>query len=246
MTDSPNNRSSIDSSLEGPHNSAAFRHASTSASPRTEIIVQRPLPPLPMQEDGDETLSLGSEDDADDELSVYNTSFVPDDGGNRTSSPGLHLGEFHRHHLPQVETLRTIRSEAGLGTATHDPVIPEIGPEGTETSTDHHFSRCDSMSAPTPARGRPLPKVPRGRPLPKIPAKRPLPEFPAAIKSLDTNIIAALNRRIISLHQSLTDTTTRTKNLQALSHVQDSLLQVQAEMIEAQWQMLARYRALAE
>lgn len=237
MTDSSNNRSSIDSSLEGPHNSPAFLYASTSASPRTEIPEDRPLLPLPTQDDGDETLNLGSEDDADDELSVYNTSFVPDDEGNRTSSPGVHPGELHRHHPPQLETFRTIRSEAGLGTATHDPVIPEIGPEGTETSTDHHSSNCDSMSAHTPARGSPLSQ---------IPAKRPLPAFPAAIKSLDTNIIAALNRRITRLHQSLIDTTTRARNLQALSHVQDSLLQAQAEMIEAQGQMLARYRALAE
>lgn len=246
MTDSSNNRSSIDSSLEGPHNSPAFLHDSTSASPRTEIPEQRPLPPLPTQDDGDETLNLGSEDEADHELSVYNTSFVPDDEGNRTSSPGVHSGEFHRHLPPQVETLRRIRSEAGLGTATHDPAIPEIGPEGTETSTDHHSSKYDSMSALTSARGRPLPKVPRGRPLPQIPTKRPLPAFPAAIKSLDPNIIAALNRRIKSLHQSLIDTTTRTRNLQALSHVQNSLLQAQAEMIDAQGQMLARYRALAE
>lgn len=101
MTDSSNNRSSIDSSLEGPHNSPAFLHDSTSASPRTEIPEQRPLPPLPTQDDGDETLNLGSEDEADDELSVYNTSFVPDDEGNRTSSPGVHSGEFHRH-LPPV------------------------------------------------------------------------------------------------------------------------------------------------
>lgn len=246
MTNSSNNRSSIDSSLEGPHNRPAFLHASTSASPRTEIPEHRLLPPLPTQDDGDEILNLGSEDDADDELSVYNRSSVPDDEGNQTSSPNVHPGKFHRHHPPQVETLRTIRSEAGLGTATHDPVIPEIGPEGTETSTDHHSSNCDSMSAPTPARGWPLPKVPRGRPLPQIPAKRPLPAFPAAIKSLDTDIIAALNRRIVSLHQSLIDTTTRTGNLHARSHVQDSLLQAQAEMIEAQGQMLARYRALAE
>lgn len=188
MTDSSNNRSSIDSSLEGPHNSPAFLHDSTSASPRTEIPEQRPLPPLPTQDDGDETLNLGSEDEADDELSIYNTSFVPDDEGNRTSSPGVHSGEFHRHLPPQVETLRRIRSEAGLGTATHDPVIPEIGPEGTETSTDHHCSK----------------------------------------------------------YESLIDITTRTRNLQALSHVQNSLLQAQAEMIDAQGHMLARYRALAE
>lgn len=242
MTDSSNNRFSIDSSLEGPYNSPAFLHASTSASPRTKVPVHRPLPPLPTQDHGDDIINLGSEDDADDELSVYNTSFVPDDEGNRTSSPGVHPGEFHRHHPPQVEMLRTIRSEAGLGTATHDTVTAEIGPEGTETSTDHHSSKCDSMSAPTPAGGRPFPHAPGGRPLPQIPTKGPLPVFPAAIKSVDTNIIAALNRRIISLHQSLRDTTARMRNLEALLHVQDSLLQAQAEMIEAQGQMLARKR----
>lgn len=242
MTDSSNNRSSIDSSLEGPYNSPAFLHASTSANPRIEIPEHRPLPPLPTQHDGDDTLNLGSDDDADDELSLYNTSFVPDDEGNRSSSPGVYPGESHRHNPPQVEMLRTIRSEAGLGTATHDPVTPEIGPEGTETSTDHHSSKWDSMSAPTPAGGRPLPQGPRGRPLPQIPTKRPLPAFPAAIESADTNIITALNRRIMCLHQSLIDTTARTRNLQGLLHVQDSLLQAQAEMIEAQGQMLARKR----
>lgn len=154
MTDSSNNRSSIDSSLEGPYNSPAILHASTSASPRIEIPEHRPLPPLPTQDDGDDVLNLRSEDDADDELSLYNTSYVPDDKGNRTSSPGVHPGEFHRHNPPQVEMLRTTRSEAGLGTATHDPVTPEIGPESTETSTDHHSSKWDSMSAPTPARRR--------------------------------------------------------------------------------------------
>lgn len=242
MTESSNNRSSIDSSLEGPYNSPAILHASTSASPRIEIPEHRPLPPLPTQDDGDDMLNLGSEDDADDEPSLYNTSYVPDDKGNRTSSPGVHPGEFHRHNPPQVKMLRTTRSEAGLGTATHDPVTPEIGPESTETSTDHHSSKWDSMSAPSPAGGRPPPQGPRGRPLPQIPTKRPLPAFPAAIESVDTNIIAALNRRIISLHQSLKDTTARTRNLQALLHVQDSLLQAQAEMIEAQGQMLARKR----
>lgn len=242
MTGSSNNRSSIDSSLKGPYNSLAFLHASSSASPRIKIPEHRPLPPLPTQDDGDEMLNLGSEDDADDELSVYNTSFVQDDGRNRSSSPGVDAGEFHKHHLPQVETLRTVRSETGLGTMTHDPIIPEIGPECTKAITDYHSSKCDSMSAPTSTGETPLPKGPRGRPLPQIPTKRPLPTFPAAIKSFDTNIIVALNTRIISLHQSLTDITTKTGNLQALLHTQDSLLQAQAKMIEAQWQMLAEKR----
>lgn len=240
MTGSSNNSSSIDSSLEGSCNSHECLHASSSASPRIDIPEHRPLPPLSTQDDGDEMLNLGIEDNADDQLSVYNTSFVPDDGRNRASSPGVHAGEFHKHHPPQLETLRTIRSETGLRTATHDTITPEIGPEGTETSTDHHSSNCDSISAPTTAGEMPLPKDPRGRLLPQIPAKRPLPAFPAAIKSFDTNLIVALNRRNISLRQSLMDTTTRTRNLQALLHIQDSLLKNQAEMIEAQWQMLAR------
>lgn len=246
MKDSSNTRSAVDGPLGGPDNSPAILHASTSASPQTEIPEHRPLPPLPTQDDGNEIANFGSEDDADHELSVYNTRFVPDDKGNLIIYSGVHPGKFHRYHLSQAETLRTRRSEAGLGAATHDAGTSEIESEDTGVSIDHHSNEYDGMSAPTPARGRPLPKVPGGRPLPPIPAKGPLPAFPAAIESVETNIIAALDRRITSLRQSLLDATTRGRNLQALSQVKDSLMQAQAEMIEAQREMLARYRAVAE
>lgn len=184
MTGSSNNSSSIDSSLEGSYNSLEFLHASSSANLRIEIPEHRPLPPLPTQDDGEEILNLGIEDAADDELSVYNTSFVPDDGRNRTSSPGVHAGEFHKHHPPQLETLRTMRSETGLRTAKHDPITPEIGPDGTETSTDQHSSNCDSMGAPTSAGEMPLPKDPRGRLLPKSQQRDRFQHFQPQSKAL--------------------------------------------------------------
>lgn len=146
MTGPSNNRSSIDSSLERPYNSLAFLHASSLTVSRIEIPEHRPLTLLPVQDGGDEILNLGCEDDADDELSVYNTSFVLDDGRNWTRPPGVRVEEFHKHHPPQVETLRTSRSETGLATATNDPIIPEIGPECTETIADHHSNKCDSLS----------------------------------------------------------------------------------------------------
>lgn len=246
MTDSSSTRSSVDGPLEGSDNSPAFLNASTSASPQTEIPEHRPLPPLPTQDDGDQTVNIESEDAADIEPGVYNTSFVLDDEEILIIYSGVHPTKFHRYHSPQAEMLRRRRSEAGFGAAAHDAVTPEIKPEDRDVSIDHHCSKYDNMSAPTPDRGRPLPTVPRGRPLPPIPAKRPLPAFPAAAKNVDTNVIAALDIRIASLRQSLLNAKTGTRNLQALSQVKDSLMQAQAEMIEAQGELLAWYRAVAE
>ena len=121
--DFSNTRSSVDGSFEGPDNSTTFLQASISASPREE---DRQLPSLPTQDDGDKTANFGSEDDANDELSVYNTSFVPDEEENLIIYSGVHPGKFHRYHPPQAEALRTRRSEAGLGAAVHDAITPEI------------------------------------------------------------------------------------------------------------------------
>lgn len=241
--DSSNTKSSTNDSLHIPHNSPFFSYTTSAASPKSEIPAYRPLPPLPTHDDGDQTANLESEDDADDELSFSTTSSVPDDEENLVIYSGVHSDEFHRYHPPQAEALRTTRSEEGLGTATFDAATPEIGIGDIDVSINHHSNTNDNISAPTPARGRPLPKVPGGRPLPPIPAKTLPPAIPGVIKPADAVNLAALSRRITSLHQSLRDATTRTSNVRTLSRIKDSLIQAQAEMIDAQGEM---YRAAAE
>lgn len=117
---------------------------------------------------------------------------------------------------------------------------------GTDVSIDTYSSKDDSISAPTPTEGRPLPQVPGGRPLPPTPAKRPLPAIPGAIKPVDAIVLEALNRNVMSLRQSLRDATKRTTNLHTLLQIKDFLLLAQAETTEAQSEMLVRYRAAAE
>lgn len=245
--DTSNTRSSINDSLQLPDNdSPDFSEISTAASPKVESQAYRPLPPLPTNLVGDEIANKESEVDDDDEPRLFDASSVPDDEKSLVIFSSAYSDEFCRYHPPQFEALRATRSEEGLGTATFDTATPQIEIGNTDASVDHDSNTDNSISAPTPARGRPLPKVPGGRPLPPIPAKRPLPATPGAIKSVDNSILEALTRNITNLRQSLRDATKRTTNLHALSQIKDSLLQAQAEMIEAQGEILTRYRAAAE
>ncbi|MCJ1342271.1 hypothetical protein MMC31_000451 [Peltigera leucophlebia] len=223
--DSSHNRFSVNNSLQRPDIIPASSHTSAAASPKAEISAYRPLPLLPTHDDDDETATL-------EKLSFYNISSVSNDEESLIMYSGSRRSE---------------RREAKRGLERRHMMQPPLRLVlGTDVSIDTYSSKDDSISAPTPTEGRPVPQVPGGRPLPPTPAKRPLPAIPGAIKPVDAIVLEALNRNVMSLRQSLRDATKRTTNLHTLLQIKDFLLLAQAETTEAQSEMLVRYRAAAE
>lgn len=158
--DSSHNRFSVNNSLQRPDIIPASSHTSAAASPKAELSAYRPLPLLPTHDDDDETATL-------EKLSFYNISSVSNDEESLIMYNTQAYILWSSTDIIPIKSRRSERREAKRGLERRHMMQPPLRLVlGTDVSIDIYSSKDDSISAPTPTEGRPLPQVPGGRPLP--------------------------------------------------------------------------------